>query len=247
MRGGHRKQSFSTVQARRERTLPAACHLPTRPPPALEWKPGADFSRIAALGSPTALQLGRSAHLPACLPQLPQLQALRLDDSPRGVAVGHHNTSRRLALAELGGTLQQLTASAAAGQRLRNLVLEDVWELPPQVAALPHLETLYWVEHRAPVDAPQLSASGAYLSSLRRLALRSCVAASSTAALGAIPRFEALASWDPAPTRPPTRRWRPAWLSARRSGGLPACGAWPTRLTSDGLTAAAGAGRSMGS
>ncbi len=158
---------------------------------------GASFSSLTALSRLTGLQLLRCAHLPTCLPRLPQLHALRLNDSPRGVAEGLHPAPGGPAAVELGSALQQLVAAAAAGQQLRHLVLENVRKLPAEVAALPHLETLCWAGQWAcqlacSGPAPQLPASGPYLSSLRRLALAAGVAAGNTAVLATMPRLEAL-------------------------------------------------------
>lgn len=103
-----------------------------------------------------------------------------------------------MALPKLGGTLQQLAVAAAAcGPRLRHLVLENVRELPPEVAALP-LDTLVWMgqgRHSWPAGLAgvQLPSAGPYLTSLRRLALTSEVAANSTTALSAMSQLEALA------------------------------------------------------
>ncbi|KAI7837895.1 hypothetical protein COHA_008296 [Chlorella ohadii] len=130
---------------------------------------GESFSSLTALSSLTGLELLRCAHLPTCLPRLPQLRALRLSDSPRGVAEGFHPPPGGPAAVELSRVLQQLTAAAAAGQQLRHLVLENLRQLPAE-----------------------LPASGPYLSSLRRLALAAGVAAGNTAVLATMPRLEAL-------------------------------------------------------
>lgn len=154
---------------------------------------GADFDILTALGGLNSLHLLSSPHLPTCLPRLPQLQALRLNDSPGGVAVRHPPAASSPALAELSASLRQL-AAAATGQQLRHLVLEFTRQLPPEVALLP-LDTLYWSGYRSAPGQPdsQLPGSGPYLSSLRRLALPSAVAASSLAVLGAMPQLGALA------------------------------------------------------
>lgn len=154
---------------------------------------GADFSSLTALGALTALQLMQTAHLPTCLPCLPLLRALRLDDSPFGVAAYFSLDQSSLALAELSSALRQVAEGAVAGQRLEHLVLERVRRLPPEVAALPRLQTLYWVEQ----ECGELPPSGPYTTSLRRLALASRVAAASTAALAAMPALEALAIVGP--------------------------------------------------
>ena len=146
----------------------------------------ADFRHLTALSSMTALCLLGCAHLPACLPQLQQLQALQLWHSAQNMAIGVE-----AAHARLGSTLQQLAVAAAAGQQLTHLVLEgDMPQLPAQVAALPHLQALYWTSGSA---ASQLPASGPYLTSLRRLALASVVAAGNTGVLGAMPNLASLA------------------------------------------------------
>ena len=152
---------------------------------------GADFCSLSSLSSLTALHLLRSAHLPACLPQLPQLRALCLDDSPRGVA---RLAGVEAAQAELCSMVQQLVEAAADGQQLTHLVLDCTHQLPAEVAALPHLQALFWMGGSA---ATQLPASGPYLTSLRRLALASRVAASNTARLSAMPKLEALAVFGP--------------------------------------------------
>lgn len=161
--------------------------------------PGCSLSSLAALSSLTGLHLQRCVHLPTCLPRLPQLRTLRLDGSPFGLSASHDQAAIGSALAELGSALQQLAAVAAAGQQLQHLVLEDVRELPPELAALPHLESLYWVKGYAyGGPATQLPACGPYLSSLRRLAIPSSMAAGNTAVLAAKSRLEALALQCPA-------------------------------------------------
>lgn len=156
---------------------------------------GEDFASLTALGGLTALDLRCSVHLPTCLPQLLQLQTLRLTHSPLGATGAFPPEERSPVLAELRCTLQQLVAAAARGQQLRHLVLEDVWQLPAEVGLLPQLHTLVVVARAEFGMEPDshLPSRGPYLSSLRRLALPSWLATASLSALRGMPRLEALA------------------------------------------------------
>ena len=88
----------------------------------------ADYDALSDLTALHSLRLMRCGHLPACLPQLPALRALRLEDTPPQAVVG-----RAAAAAQLRAAVQPLT-------RLTHLVLETVPAFPPEVAGLWQLQ-----------------------------------------------------------------------------------------------------------
>ncbi len=184
----HQVRAFSTPHARSPCPAPIQsqlCSLKQLQYLSLAYCPleEDDLEPLAACPALTQLTLECCFHIPASLAQLTQLRALAVDNTPE---YDEQRPEGRLALLGALQQLQGLTRVALSG-------MAWLGGVPAEVGSLPQLARFCW-HNRVWQDLPDpLLPGGAWLSSLRQLAVPLNMAALSLQRLTAAQQLECLA------------------------------------------------------